>query len=864
MTAYYAGLARDQQRRDGAGRGPVDYYLDPNEPPGRWWGRGCAGFGVERDVSPEEMESLLEARHPETGKKLGRGFGLKSARGFDATFSAPKSVSVLWALSEDPWVRAEVLAAHDTAVVAALDWFEQHGAVTRRGTDGVHQVDTQGIAAALFRQHTSRSIDPQIHTHAVIAAKVQDPTGRWLALDARFLKRQQRAISWLYAAALRSELTARLGVAWGPMDKGHADIEGVPAGLSELFSKRIVQVEAALANRIARWVDEHDGAEPDARTIARLERKAVLASRPDKENAIDAGTLRAEWLGQARAIGFEPTSLPTATPRQPCSTAWDEDAVMTVALERVAASSSTWLQADLAREIAVLVPADAAPSAGELVALVDELAERAASRCVELHPPAAARVRRREDRRPVSEHVTDRHLTTRAVLVQEARLLAWARSAVGPAPSATDDAQTAAARSVGGHERLVLVVGPAGAGKTTTLGAAVAQLRQPGRAVIGLAPSGKAADVLAAETGCAATTLAKLLHEQNRPGGPSPAWQVPAGATVILDEAGMAATSDLDRLVRLVEAQRWRLVCVGDAAQLPAVGRGGVFAHWCQQLPAHHLEDVRRFADAWQAEASLALRRGEAAAAAAYAARRRLQSTHPTLVADRVAHQFEKLRVRGGTVAITTASAKTARAINVEIQRRHNPRLAGPSVTLADGTQVFVGDRIATRRNDASIVASGGSAVRNRQTWTVTAMGKDGSLAVADDDRGRVRLPADYVARHVELGWAVTGYGSQGVTVDHGICVIEPSSSRAGIYVGMTRGRDRNVAWLVDPTGLEEPEEAFAAAIARPANGLSAHAVREQLYRARGQVVALDPAERAAAQLAGLEAANEPSRSLGR
>jgi ATP-dependent exoDNAse (exonuclease V) alpha subunit len=76
----------------------------------------------------------------------------------------------------------------------------------------------------------------------------------------------------------------------------------------------------------------------------------------------------------------------------------------------------------------------------------------------------------------------------------------------------------------------------------------------------------------------------------------------------------------------------------------------------------------------------------------------------------------------------------------------------------------------------------------------VAAIGKDGSLAVADDERGRVRLPAEYAARHVELGWAVTGYGSQGVTVDHGICVIGPSSSRAGIYVGMTRGRDRNVA----------------------------------------------------------------------
>ena len=105
-------------------------------------------------------------------------------------------------------MRAEVLAAHDAAVDAALGWLETHGAVTRRGNDGVYQVDTQGLTVAVFRQHTSRTVDPQLHTHAVISAKVQDPTGRWLSLDARFLKYQQRTIGWVYDAALRAELTA--------------------------------------------------------------------------------------------------------------------------------------------------------------------------------------------------------------------------------------------------------------------------------------------------------------------------------------------------------------------------------------------------------------------------------------------------------------------------------------------------------------------------------------------------------------------------------------------------------------------------------------------------------------------------------
>ena len=185
LIGYYAGLAEDRSR-PGAGRGQVDYYLDPDEPAGRWWGSGLGALGLAGEVRGDQLRSLLAGEDPATGWPLGRSFGERSARGFDATFSAPKSISALWALTPDRWVRAEVLAAHDAAVTAALGWFEEHGAVTRRGRDGVDQVDSLGVKAALFRQHTSRSMDPQLHTHAVISSKVQDATGKWLALDARF------------------------------------------------------------------------------------------------------------------------------------------------------------------------------------------------------------------------------------------------------------------------------------------------------------------------------------------------------------------------------------------------------------------------------------------------------------------------------------------------------------------------------------------------------------------------------------------------------------------------------------------------------------------------------------------------------
>ncbi|HET7489179.1 MAG TPA: AAA family ATPase, partial [Acidimicrobiales bacterium] len=233
---------------------------------------------------------------------------------------------------------------------------------------------------------------------------------------------------------------------------------------------------------------------------------------------------------------------------------------------------------------------------------------------------------------------------------------------------------------------------------------------------------------------------------------------------------------------------------------------------WCERVGAHHLEEVRRFDEAWQAEASLALRRGDPEAAAAYAAHGRLTTAHPALLAERVAKVHQRLADNDRTLAITTASAGMARDINVAIQRRSGR--SGRSAALADGTRTVAGDRVATRRN-IRIRSDAGQPVRNRHTWDVDQVGADGSLLVSHPVRGRVRLPAAYVARNVELGWAVTDYGNQADTTDAGLCVVEASSTRAGVYVGMTRGRGRNYAVVVDPTGVADPAEALAAVIAR-------------------------------------------------
>lgn len=851
LLAYYVGLAEDRGGA-GPGRGPVDYYLDPDEPAGQWRGRGRHALGLDGPVVGEQLRALLDGRDPGTGERLGRRFGESSARGFDATFSAPKSVSVLWALTPDHWVRAEVLAAHDAAVDAALDWFERHGAVTRRGRDGVLQLDTRGITAAVFRQHTSRTVDPQLHSHLVIAAKVQDNTGTWLALDARFLKYQQRTIGWIYDAALRTEMTNRLGVDWVERDNSVFDLACVPEQVRESFSERSAQVDAKFAELVRRWAAEHDGADPDPRTLARLQRSAALASRPGKVQGLDPAELHAHWAADARAAGFNPDHLTSDRITHTVGRAADvtDEAVIAEALRLIAEESATWLRADLARHLATLLPPETARDASRLVDEIDRLATIAEYGCLPIGPERESATRRRRDGRPVVEHVTDRRLTLPAVLAEEQRLQDWATNAASPV-APTGEPQLVTAEAIAGTDRLVIVVGPAGTGKTRTTASAVEALRRQGRPVVGLAPSGKAADVLALEAKCPTDTLAGFLTRHRS--GTTP-W--PIGTTVILDEAGMATTADFARLVDLVEENRWRLVAVGDPEQLPPVGRGGVFAHWCDTLPHHTLDTPRRFTEEWEAAASLALRAGHPDAAAAYAQHSRLHASHPATLPGQVAQAHRQHTQAGRTVAITTTNADTAREINREIQWHTHRRLRGGAL-LHDGTSALVGDQIATRRNHRQLVTDRGQQVRNRHTWTVTATAPDGSLTVTHPARGTIELPADYVGEHVELGWAVTGYGNQGDTVDVGIAVLDATTSRNHAYVAMTRGRHANHALIVDPAGTVDPAERLAEILTRPTSAESALATQARLHRQAG----LEPPSACPAVSIQVVLESEPSAS---
>ncbi len=776
------------------------------ERPGQWIGRGAASLALIGEVYPWH----LEGRHPYDPVQLGAAFTTRYTRygkkvssviGFDPTFSAPKSVSVWWALTGDEGI-AE---CHDVAVAAAMEAIERRAATTRVRSNGTRMyLDTDGLIAAGFRQSTSRADDPQLHTHVVISSKVRTADGRWLALDARNLMKHQSTFGRIYQAALRAEVTRRYGLAWAEVVNGQAEIAGFPTELIDLFSKRAEEIDIELRERL----DEFravEGREPSRQERSAIERRVAGDTR-DAKTGLTADELRIAWEAEAAAIGYGLADALAGMRR-----AAGRDGSMAAALpspdvviDELAEERSTWQHLDVVRWLADHTTAPADCDGTTWARRLDALATEVIVQSRSLDPPAGASRVRASDGRSIWADPVETHATSDHVLAQEDRILSWSTEVQEPSSTtsdvgdeALDPGQRAAAEAVAGDDRLVLVVGPAGAGKTTMLRAAVRRLADERRPVLGLAPTAKAARVLASEAGVPSDTVAKLLHEYRIR---SDRLAVPDGATVIVDEAGMLGTADFLALVDLADERRWRLALVGDPHQLGAVGRGGMFAHLCATGRTFHLDELHRFVNEWEADASLRLRSGDTAVVETYASHGRITAGSLEEQIASIADRWLHCHRRGVTLAITTTRNEDVERINRHLQRaRHRQRQLGRSdcASIADGVG-FVGDVVVTRRNERSLRTIDGDHIRNRERWTVESIEADRSIVLVDGSR-RVRVPADYAETFISLGYATTEHGAQGITADESITLVTDATTRRGLYVGATRGRQRNTLNVVAP-----------------------------------------------------------------
>ncbi|OZB47245.1 MAG: hypothetical protein B7X40_09740 [Cellulomonas sp. 14-74-6] len=729
----------------------------------------------------------------------------------------------------------------------ALVFVETSVLRTRVGHGGLRQLRTGGLIGAAFDHWDSRAGDPNLHTHVVVANRARGVDGVWRSIDGATVHQAAVAVSELYDALLTDEVARRLPVSWSWRDRGESrnlalELDGLPDALLAAFSTRSRAIAAAQASWAASF-RSGAGRAPSRVETTQARERLTRATRPAK-TVRSLRDLLAEWANRARGLtGLDPVDLAAAA----LAGAYGRplhahDVGVQVRSELVAAAivdastrRSVWSTWNLAASVLRTSQHLPMASATDRFTLTDQLLAQAVEGCIRLDVPVPDRpVRRGEEKYTTAELLGAERLLLDAATPTGSRRL---RVPLDPRVSASvaglgadqAGAVTAVAESLAG---LDVLVGPAGSGKTTTLAtlAAIWPEHRLGQ-VIALAPSATAADVLGTAIGVRTETTAKWLHESVGPGavarahalrtpgyageapltvrarvdqlaGEQERWRLHRNDLLIVDEASLADTRTLAHLAGQAAAAGAKILLVGDPMQRGAIDAGGAFAMLANRGPTAQLASLRRFAHPWEARAVLALRHGSTTAIDDYARRKRIQvGTHDNLL-DRVADATATALTSGQQVIAQTVDTSTAVELNARIHARLRAEgLVGDiSVTLADGLPAGVGDRVVTRRNDRHLTYGRDRWVRNGTLWHVTATHPDGSLHVTDADGAATRLPAAYVAAHVELGYATTTARSQGLTVDLTHNLVAPGTAREDLYVAMSRGRHANHLYLATTT----------------------------------------------------------------
>ncbi|TFB66947.1 conjugal transfer protein [Cryobacterium sp. Hz7] len=837
------------------------YYSAKGTPAGRWMGSGLSGLGfgsiVEgADVTEAQLQRLIGlGRDPVDGAPLGRAYpeyqgpadpaspGIaqeivarrRAVAGYDFTFSIPKSASILWGVA-DAATQERIAGAHHAAVSEVVAYMEREVAATRTGTtayDGaVAQVDVTGLIATAFDHFDSRAGDPHLHTHVVISNKVQTVLdGKWRSLDGRPMHGAVVALSELHESLFADALTRSLGVRWEMRERGRdrhpaLSISAVPEVLVAEFSSRSRHIDIATDALIDAFLDRH-GRRPGPVTIMKLRAQATLSTRPAKE-VRSLAELTAAWRERAeRVIGEDATtwaSVAATTSQTRMLRAEDIpreaiDQIGSRVMTSVSEKRATWRHWNLAAEAARQLAQHRFTSASDreaVIGLVVDTAERASLRITppELAPSPTSFLRADGTSVFRPKHAT--LFTSTDLLDAESRLLKRAADTTGPrvAPGVLRatalaqlsngvvlaDDQVAALTAIAGSGRGIdVLVGPAGAGKTT----AMTTLRNAWEAahhtgsVVGLAPSAAAAQVLAEDLGIPTENLAKWWQNHLDHGE-----TFHAGQLVIVDEASLAGTMSLDRITAVSSSAGAKVLLVGDYAQLHSVAAGGAFSLLVHgRADAPELVDVHRFTHEWEKTASLGLRQGDLGAIDRYIAHARVSGGDTESMSD-AAYTAWRADTRAGRATVLISDSNEAVA-GLNARARTELILEGRidtvrEISLHDGNRAAVGDTVITRRNDRQLLTSR-TWVRNGDRWTVTGVRRNGSVDVRRHGRrwgSRVLLPADYVLHHLELGYAVTSHRAQGITTDTAHVVVSAGMTRENLYVGMTRGREANTAYV--------------------------------------------------------------------
>ena len=783
----------------------VEYYAGRAESPGRWYGAVAEQLGLHGAVAGEQLRAVLDGRDPITGLDLaGRRWTRQSVAAFDVTFSAPKSVSLLWALGDEP-TRAAVLRAQQAAVDAVCEYLQSHAGWGRRYDRELGE--TIPVRAQLlmprFLHRTSRpvtdrargsvTVDPQLHTHIPIPNWVLREDGTWGQLHAVPLYRHAASAGAMGQAVLRDALVCELGVEVTVAANGTFEIEGITKGMRQEFSRRTHQV---------RQMDTVQGVE-----TWHGHKLAVLASREGKSATPEDHDLVGEWRERAARVGLDADKVASLSGREQRRGRFVDMTIGELLGERgLTAEAATFTRRDVVRAVATHSPlgarladlenaVDTVLADRSHVVVLGELTEQAGESL-----PPSFHTRCEEDRRYSTPEMVAIEATMLAT-AQEGRLACRGAAesfdvdrAIEKRPSLTAEQQTMVRAICRDGQAVTMVEGSAGSGKTFALAACRDAFHESGFQVVGAALSARAARTLGAEAGIPTATVRSLLYQLEH--GSQPRKMV-----IVIDEASMVGSRQVAQLVAYAERDQAKLVLVGDRHQLHPIDGGAAFRALGDRLGTVSLRQNVRQAGAWEREALHELREGRVERAVnMYLEHQAVQTPgmQEAEVRERLLADYRTAVERGRDAIMLAHRRADVAELN---QRAHEQaaergRLSGPVLAVGDGIsgpqrEFRVGGTALCLENDHDLGLTNGTRVTvlgvNREAHTMAVRTPDDRAVLIDVHR--------YDA--LDHGYAMTAHKAQGHTADVCLVLARGDEGREWTYTAMSRGREQNRYYTV-------------------------------------------------------------------
>ena len=753
-AAYYLNLAKD------------DYYHKGTEPAGIWYGRGAEVLGLNGTVNRQAFLALCAGYNPdEMTERLVQNAGRENRRaGWDLTFSAPKTVSALWATADEE-TRKRISAANYSAVLNALDFVQERYGFTRVGNEGTEVEKTDKLFFSLFEHSTSRAQDPQLHIHAVMVNVAINERGETRTLQTKELFRAQLLVGALYRAELAYQLRQELGVEIERGPKGTFEIKGDYKGLVEEWSKRREEIEKAM---------KENGAQG-----AKRAEHFTLKTREKKET-IDRAELFVKWKEEARARGFNYESV------------LEQKAFQEKQGEKNLAAIFPSVVEDLTKDKAYFTEKDLLRRAAEFAPLCDATMRDALRVSARYLERGAIHLRTNGEQKIYTTPEIDaleKRMLENARRADERNFEALRKDEGYDGPLALSSEQLSALYHICESEgSLKLVSGMAGTGKTTLLAHANVIWKEKGFDVQGAALAGVAAKGLEDGAKIQSKTVARLLvdvERAEREGEPSP---ITAKTVLVVDEAGMVGTRQMARLLEVIEKEKAKLVLIGDEKQLQPIEHGAPFKAIGANVGRVQLKEIKRQKEEWAREAVHLVVDGESEKALATFAEKGLleiKETRNEAITTLVSQwQTDRGDLKEKLILSTTRNG--AKALNdlIQAQRRSAGEVKGEALSV-NGYQFFAGDRIRFLKKNPAM------GLENGQTGTVLTINHKAQTLGVVMDSGEKKIVPTATYNKIQLGYAMTTHRAQGQTVDRAYILAGGSmQDRELSYTQVSRARE--------------------------------------------------------------------------